>query len=480
MAGQKFNAFYGLSCDKNGVSQDITNAYFKGQPVAVLYGGTNLTATPASGQLLIGNGSGYTLSTITAGTGITVTNASGAITIAANNSGTVTSVTGTSPINVTNPSTGVYNVALDTVPVAKGGTGTVTGSITGTGALTFTAGGSNTNVNLVPLGTGSVDVASKKITNLLDPTNAQDAATKIYVDNVAQGLDVKGSVEYGTTANIDLATWNLSTTNIDVPVSVGSLTVGDRVLVKNQTTASQNGIYNVVNGSTWTRSTDMAAGSDASGAFTFIEKGSSGSGSLADTGWVQTADPATVGTDNLTWSLFSSAGNNASTISVTNDTTTNSFIYPTLTSSTSGAATIKTSSSRIAVNTSNGQLKLNNVATTYAASVSVDNSGGSPTTIDTFTGSGAKYLLHCYKYYNGLGGAEARSTVELLVNVTGLAGSFAIEISEYGMSNSIVTYDASVNSSTGEVSVTAIGLNASPNVYTVVFQRVAFGLLTNS
>ena len=478
MAGQKFNAFYGLSCDKNGVSQDITNAYFKGQPVAVLYGGTNLTATPASGELLIGNGSGYTLSTITAGTGITVTNASGAITIAATNAGTVTNVTATSPIFSSGGAT--PDISLGTVPVANGGTGTVTGSITGTGALTFTAGGSNTSVNLVPLGTGSVDVASKKITNLLDPTNAQDAATKIYVDNVAQGLDVKGSVEYGTTANIDLATWNLSTTNIDVPVSVGSLTVGDRVLVKNQTTASQNGIYNVVNGSTWTRSTDMAAGSDAAGAFTFIEKGSPGSGSLADTGWVQTADPATVGTDNLTWSLFSSAGNNASTISVTNDTTTNSFIYPTLTSSTSGAATIKTSSSRIAVNTSNGQLKLNNVATTYAASVSVDDSGGSPTTIDTFTGSGAKYLLHCYQYYNGFGGAEARSTVELLVNVTGAGGSYGVQISEYGMSNSIVTYNASVNSSTGEVSVTAIGLNASPNVYTVVFQRVAFGLLTNS
>jgi len=477
MAGQKFNAFYGLSCDKNGVSQDITNAYFKGQPVAVLYGGTNLTATPASGQLLIGNGSGYTLSTITAGTGITVTNTSGSITIAATNAGSVTSVTGDSPINVTNPTTGVYNVALNTVPVASGGTGTVTGSITGTGALTFTAGGTNTNVVLTPNGTGSVDVSSKKITSVADPTVATDAATKSYVDSVAQGLDVKASVKYASTGNLALS--GTAITNIDVPSAIASLTVGDRVLAKDQTTGTQNGIYVVAAGA-WTRATDMAAGSDASGAFTFVQYGSSTSGSLADTGWVQTADPAVVGTDALVWTQFSGVGNNASTISVTNDTSTNSFIYPTLTSSTSGAATIKTSSSRIAVNTSNGQLKLNNVATTYAAQVSVDASGGSATTIDTFTGSGAKYLLHCYQYYNGLGGAEARSTVELLVNVTGTAGSFGVQISEYGMSNSIVTYDASVNSSTGLVTVTAIGLNASPNVYTVALQRVAFGLYTNS
>lgn len=163
---------------------------------------------------------------------------------------------------VTVPSTGVYNVAIDgQVSVAKGGTGTATGSITGTGALTFTAGGSNTSVNLVPLGTGSVDVASKKITSVADPTVATDAATKSYVDSVAQGLDIKASVKVATTANITLS----GTQTIDGIVLVAS----DRVLVKDQTTGTQNGIYVVAAGA-WTRATDMASGSDASGAFTLF------------------------------------------------------------------------------------------------------------------------------------------------------------------------------------------------------------------
>ena len=306
MAGQKFRVRYGLDAlGDSSVPQNISNAVWDGSTISVAKGGTGITTTPANGQIPIGNGTTYTAATISAGTGITVTNASGAITIAANNAGTVTSVTGSSPINVTNPSTGVYNVALNTVPVASGGTGTVTGSITGTGALTFTAGGSNTNVNLVPLGTGSVDVASKKITNLLDPTVATDAATKYYVDSVAQGLDIKASVKYASTGNLALS--GTAITNINVPSAIASLTVGDRVLAKDQTTGTENGIYVVASGA-WARATDMATGSDASGAFTFVQYGSSTAGSLADTGWVQTADPAVVDTDALVWTQFSGAG----------------------------------------------------------------------------------------------------------------------------------------------------------------------------
>jgi len=480
MAGQKFRVRDGLDCNKGTVAspnpQDIVYATWAGSTIGVNVGGTGVTTTPTNGQLLIGNGTNYTVASLTAGTGITITPGSGSLTIAANNSGTVTSVTASSPLASSGGATPDISLT-GTVPVANGGTGTSTGNITGTGALTFTAAAGNNNVNLVPTGTGSVDAASKKITNVADPTIATDAATKNYVDSVAQGLDIKGSVKYASTGNLSLS--GTGVTNINVPSGTTSLTVGDRVLAKDQTTGSQNGIYVVASGS-WTRSTDMASGSNASGAFTFIELGSTGAGSLADTGWVQTADPAVVGTDALVWTQFSGVGTNASTVTVTDDTSTNSFIYPTMTSSTSGAATMKVSSSKFAVNTSNGQLKLNNVSTRYAAEVAVNNSSGPATTIDTFTGSGAKYLLHCYQYYNGLGGAETRTTVELIINVTGTAGSFGVDISEYGMSNNIVTYNASVNSTTGLVTVTAIGINASPNVYTVAFDRVAFGLYTNA
>jgi hypothetical protein len=307
MAGQQFRVRYGLDAMGDASTpQNISNAIWDGNAILVTKGGTGIATVPANGQILIGNGTNYTVAAITAGTGITITNpTSGNITIAANNSGTVTSITQTSPIAVTNPSTGVYNIALNTVPVASGGTGTVTGSITGTGALTFTAGSTDTNVVLVPNGNGTVDVSSKKITSVANPSASTDAANKSYVDSVAQGLDIKPSVKYGSTGNLALS--GTAITNIDVPSAIASLTVGDRVLAKDQTTGTQNGIYVVASGA-WTRATDMAAGSDASGAFTFVQYGSSTSGSLADTGWVQTADPAVVGTDALVWTQFSGAG----------------------------------------------------------------------------------------------------------------------------------------------------------------------------
>ena len=77
-----------------------------------------------------------------------------------------------------------------TVGVANGGTGSTSGSITGTGALTFTAGGSSTNINLVPQGSGTVDVGSTRITSLATPTSGTDAATKAYVDTATGGIIV--------------------------------------------------------------------------------------------------------------------------------------------------------------------------------------------------------------------------------------------------------------------------------------------------
>lgn len=155
-----------------------------------------------------------------------------------------------------------------------------------------------TAATLADLGATSADFSMNgyKITNLADPTNDQDAATKYYVDTVAQGLDVKASVLAATTANITLS----GAQTIDGV----SVVAGDRVLVKNQTTQADNGIYVAASGA-WARSADANTWDELVSAYTFVEQGST----YADTGWVCTINKGgTLGTTPITWSQFSGAG----------------------------------------------------------------------------------------------------------------------------------------------------------------------------
>ena len=143
----------------------------------------------------------------------------------------------------------------------------------------------------------AVSLNSQKITSLATPTATTDAATKGYVDSVSQGLDVKDSVKVATTANITLS----GTQTIDgVAVSAD-----ERVLVKDQSTASQNGLY-LCKASTWERTTDLATGANAAGMFTFVEQGTVN----ADNGFTCTSNTgsAVVGTNNLVFAQFSGAG----------------------------------------------------------------------------------------------------------------------------------------------------------------------------
>ena len=132
------------------------------------------------------------------------------------------------------------------------------------------------------------------------PTSATDIANKGYVDSVAQGLDVKASCVYSTTANITLS-------GLAVQAGgdwVATLTAGDRILVKDQTLSQFNGIY-VASASTWARSADMNVWAEVPSAFTFIETGTT----LADTGWVCTANQGgTIDVTAMPWSQFSGAG----------------------------------------------------------------------------------------------------------------------------------------------------------------------------
>jgi hypothetical protein len=148
--------------------------------------------------------------------------------------------------------------------------------------------------------TGSVGLNGQTITGLGAPVNATDAATKSFVESTAQGLDVKDSCVAATTGNITISTALNSGDSLDGV----TLANGNRVLVKDQSTASENGIYIV--GSSPARATDLAAGADAAGMFTFIEQGTVN----ADNGFVCTSNKgsAVVGTNNLAYAQFSGAG----------------------------------------------------------------------------------------------------------------------------------------------------------------------------
>ena len=158
-------------------------------------------------------------------------------------------------------------------------------------------------LNFMPAPTASVSMSSQKITSLATPTLSTDAANKAYVDANSSGLDVKESVRLATTAGIS------GFPDIAGAPTIDGVTVqdGDRVLVKDQSTASENGIWTwTSSGTIFVRATDFDTNTEVTaGAFTFVEEGTAN----ADSGWVLTTnDDITVGSTGLAFAQFSGAG----------------------------------------------------------------------------------------------------------------------------------------------------------------------------
>ena len=145
--------------------------------------------------------------------------------------------------------------------------------------------------------TSAVNMNGQRLTGLPEPTSSSDAATKNYVDLAVQGLAPKQSVRAASTGNI-------ATLSGTITIDGVALAVGDRVLVKDQTTASQNGVY-VVSASTWTRAADADTWSELVSAYLFVEQGTIN----ADMGFLSTVDEGgTLGSTAVTFVQFNGAG----------------------------------------------------------------------------------------------------------------------------------------------------------------------------
>jgi flagellar hook-length control protein FliK/uncharacterized membrane protein YccF (DUF307 family) len=152
---------------------------------------------------------------------------------------------------------------------------------------------SQVNADKLDLSTGTFNFSGATVT-VATPSADAEAATKAYVDSVAAGLDPKESCFVATTAAITLS----GTQTIDGQ----SVTVGKRVLVKNQVSSVDNGIYICAAGS-WSRSTDFATGSAEAGAYSYIEAGTD-NGQLKFVCTSQ-AGSDVVGTNNITFGIYS-------------------------------------------------------------------------------------------------------------------------------------------------------------------------------
>lgn len=290
-----------------------------------------ITAPATASTLTIADGK-----TLTASNTLTFTGTDGS-SVAFGNGGTVTytsnklsafsATTSAELAGVISDETGTGSLVFANTPTLITpvlGAATATSITASSGNLTIAAAAGNNSVNLTPTGTGTVDVGSKRITSVAEPTQATDAATKQYVDAVKTGLTVKDSARVATTGALTVTYNNgtagvgatLTNANTQAALTIDSvpLVVGDRVLVKDQASALQNGIYTVTNigsaSTNWvlTRATDFDQspnGEIGGGDFVFVQEGTIN----ADNGYVVTTNGTiTVGTTSIDWAQFSGAG----------------------------------------------------------------------------------------------------------------------------------------------------------------------------
>jgi len=427
-------------------ANNVWGAIVSGSGVATFSGGTTglLPSTPTSGGVVlsgilnvssggtgVGGLTGYVIgngtSAMTASTTIPTTALSGTITnaqltnssitingnlVSLGGSTTVTAST-TSTLTIGTGLTGTsfngsapVTIAIDSTVATLTGIQTLTNkTISGSSNTLSNIGNSSLTNSTVTVGTTSIALGASSLTLggltsvavTQDPVSALQLATKQYVDSVAQGLNTKAPVLCATTANITLS----GEQTID-----GIATSASRVLVKNQSTSSQNGIYLSSSGA-WTRTTDANIWNQLVSAYVFVEEGSL----QADTGWVCTVDPGgTIGVTSVTWVQFSGAGTYTAGTGLTLTGTQFSITNTAVTAGSYGSAT------QVGTFTVNaqGQLTLAGNTTVTPAITSVTGLGtGVATALAVSTGSSGAFVVN--------GGALGTPSSGTVTNLTGTA-----------------------------------------------------------
>ena len=303
----------GSSATANAGVASFSSAQFAvdGNGFVTHAGGFGLSSITADSGSASPSGNGITLA---GGTGLTSTGSGGSLTIALDDTAVTAAgygaadAVGTFTVDAQGRLTAAADVSI---------------SILHTAVSDFDTGVQTNRLDQMAAPTSSVSMNSQKLTGLADPTADQDAATKKYVDDTAQGLNTKASVEVATTTALPSYTYNNGTSGVGATITMdsngvvtidgGTLVAGERVLIKDETGANlpYNGIYTVTTVGTasaalvLTRAADQDENDEFAGAYVFVE-----SGSVNDNnGYVCTAeDPFTVGTTDVTWEQFSGAG----------------------------------------------------------------------------------------------------------------------------------------------------------------------------
>jgi len=402
----------------------------------------NLTAGNVDGGNLV-QASFFTGTLIDGTSNVTVNNNGNVDLVAAGNTTAVITDSGANIVGTVNAN-GV--ATLGSVVTAQ-----VTGA--GSGNLTLTAGSADDYVEIRPTGTGQVHVGGFKIESLGTPTASTDAATKQYVDDVAQGLAIQAPCVVSATDTVatmsgGTVTYDNGTAGVGATLTISgatltaidgvTLSTDDRILIKDETTSAHNGIYVYTSSTVLTRASDFDTPTEmAGGDFTFVQQGTE----YNDTGWVMTDPVTTVGTSDVNFVQFSGAGSFTAGAGLTLTGTEFSVNVDNLTTDISGGnVVVKTSAQLTTPNigeatgtslTATGNVAGGNLTTAGVVSATGNITGGNVAgTTGTFTDVAGSLTTAAQPNVTSLG---TLTSLEVTGNIDSTSGIFNGD--GFGLSN---------------------------------------------